>query len=96
VQSINSTHHNAEPFAFMGDNRWQNADRLDFAWTDYTVSVKARISGPVTQPSSAINRPHLSRLVKAVAGWQSGSGVTPDQPSGTGGERILEAPSEYC
>ena len=78
--------HNAEPYAFMGDNRWPDPAKLDFAWADYTVSVAARIGGGVPYPCNLVTPLNQSRIVKAVAGWQTGpTGITPDQPAGTGG-----------
>ena len=78
--------HNAEPFALMGDNRWPDQARLSFAWSDYSVTVRARIAGPAAHRPGPISTATTSRILKGVSGWQSGpTGVTPDQPAGTGG-----------
>ena len=78
--------HNAEPYSFMGDNHWADPDRMSFAWSDYAVTVQARIAGAVAQKSGPISTVATSRIAKGVSGWQTGpTGVTPDQPAGTGG-----------
>ena len=78
--------HNAEPYSFMGDNRWPTPAKLDFAWVDYNVTVNARIGGDVIYPCGLVTPPNQSRVIKGVAGWQTGpQGSTPDQPAGTGG-----------
>ena len=53
------------------------------AWADYNVTVRARIAGGVGYPCNRVTTLNQSRIVKGVAGWQTGpTGVTPDQPAG--------------
>ena len=87
VAAHSKQEHNAEPYTFMGDNRWPaKTDKLAFAWYDYSISVKARITASALYPADLVlPSNNCSRIVKGVSGWQTGTGITPDQPAGTGG-----------